>query len=497
MASNILKEIEQWRENSSTDDTLNSLTSIQTFLEEIKEMNFAILREEEEAATGFPSILRLLIKNIKIAGNKHQIRQWWYDVMTLRPPPLPKHEEKHREVILDCVEEGWQEEDWAITIPQAINEILQKYSTSLRNPTVTRTSHATEGIQWIRMEELGKALTNRCRSVRELPNKNQKKQEETRDRNTNSELLEFECQLRTPTHGRIHELLNLGASSSQKLFQSLITNQDLLRLREDMWPSHRTNRKGWWCRASATAINRQCPTCNRLWTTEQFPPSLAQCLTCSKIGAKKKPSQFKLQDNTVGLIFRSALPEELDWDTRAEDVALSLDAVKRCLINMLVALDRDTPQTEKGQALPTTFPTQEPSIDQEPPWLWFTLPDLRFPLLMDQYRRPLHLEIEEYLRRYVSNGQNWEEVDDEDCWGFNYTEPTAQMEAKIETILYAWGEEQPEEQQDEVTKLIPERERFSVPHASRDPRILKDMNLENKDIFEIKEPPRERSRQNF
>ena len=104
----------------------------------------------------------------------------------------------------------------------APGEILQKCSTSIRNPTVTRTSHATEGIQWIRMEELGKALTNRCRSVRELPNKNQKKQEETRDRNTNS------------------ELLNLGASSSQKLFQSLITNQDLLWLRDDMWPSHRT-----------------------------------------------------------------------------------------------------------------------------------------------------------------------------------------------------------------------------------------------------------------
>jgi len=99
------------------------------------------------------------------------------------------------------------------------------------------------------MEELGKALTNRCRAVRELPNKKQKKQEETRDRNTNSEQLEFECQLRTPTQGRIHELLNLGASSSQKLFQSLVTKQDLLLLREDMWPNHRTDRKGWWCRA--------------------------------------------------------------------------------------------------------------------------------------------------------------------------------------------------------------------------------------------------------
>jgi len=91
-----------------TDDIL---TSNETFLEEIKEMNFAMLREEEEAATEFPSIPRLLIKKIKIAENNPQIRQWWYDVMTLRPPPLPKHEEKHREEILDRVEEGWLVED--------------------------------------------------------------------------------------------------------------------------------------------------------------------------------------------------------------------------------------------------------------------------------------------------------------------------------------------------------------------------------------------------
>jgi len=94
------------------------------------------------------------------------------------------------------------------------------------------------------------------------------------------------------------------------------------------------------------------------------------------------------------------------------------------------------------------------------------------------------------MRRYVSNDQDWEQVDDEDCWGINYTEPTAQIREMIETILHTWGEEQPEKEQDEVTKLNPERERFSVPHASRDPKILKDMNLENEDIFElIKNPP--------
>jgi len=152
-----------------------------------------------------------------------------------------------------------------------------------------------------------------------------------------------------------------------------------------MWPSHKTLRKGWWCRAFATAINRQCPTCNKLWTTQPFPPaSLTQCLACSRLGTKKKPSQFKLLDSQVGLIFRSALPEELEKDNRAEDVALSLDAIKRCLSNMLTALDRDTPQTKDGLA-PHNIPIQEPTTFQEPPLLWFTLPELGFPLLTDEY----------------------------------------------------------------------------------------------------------------
>jgi len=94
------------------------------------------------------------------------------------------------------------------------------------------------------------------------------------------------------------------------------------------------------------------------------------------------------------------------------------------------------------------------------------------------------------MRRYLSNDQDWAQLDDEDCWGINYTEPTAQI-GKDGTILHTWGGEQPEEKQDEITKLNPERERFSVPHASRDPRILKDRILENEVIFEIiRNPPR-------
>jgi len=83
-------ELEQWRDHLSTDDTLTSLTLIETSLDEIREMDSAILREEEEAATEFPSILKLLIKKTRIFGNNPQIREWRYEVKSTRPPPYQK-----------------------------------------------------------------------------------------------------------------------------------------------------------------------------------------------------------------------------------------------------------------------------------------------------------------------------------------------------------------------------------------------------------------------
>ena len=98
------------------------------------------------------------------------------------------------------------------------------------------------------------------------------------------------------------------------------------------------------------------------------------------------------------------------------------------------------------------------------------------------------------MRRYISNDQDWEQVDDEDCWGVNYMGPTARMKEKIEATLHSWGGTMggtiTESIQGTSTKPTPDRERFSVPHASRDPKILQEINLENEDIFElIKNPP--------
>ena len=82
---------------------------------------------------------------------------------------------------------------------------------------------------------------------------------------------------------------------------------------------------------------------------------------------------------------------------------------------MLVALDRDTPQMKNGLSLPLTCTPQELMTAQKPPWPWFTLPELGLPLLTDEYRRPIHSEIEEYMWRYVTNDQDWEKTDDKNC----------------------------------------------------------------------------------
>ena len=98
-------ELEQWRDDPNMGDTLTSLILTETSLDEIRVMDFAILVEEEEAVTEFPSILKLLMKKTRISGNNPQIRQWWYEVMSTRPSPLPKNEERYREEILDRIEE--------------------------------------------------------------------------------------------------------------------------------------------------------------------------------------------------------------------------------------------------------------------------------------------------------------------------------------------------------------------------------------------------------
>jgi len=187
----------------------------------------------------------------------------------------------------------------------------------------------------------------------------------------------------------------------------------------------------------------------------------------------------------MGMIFRSALPGDLDWDTRVEDVALSVNAIKRCLANMPLALDRDTPQSKGGMALPLACSEQEILAAQEPPSLWFTLPEVGFPMITDEFQRPIH-PVGEYLRRFVSKKQDWDTVDDKDCWGMNYAIFTFEIKEKIESFLHICGGENlgNNRMRNHYRNW---REKDS---PSRNPEMLADRKLGTEDIFNtIRNPP--------
>jgi len=111
-------------------------------------------------------------------------------------------------------------------------------------------------------------------------------------------------------------------------------------------------------------------------------------------------------------------------------------------------------------------------------------------MIMDEYQRPIHPEVEDYMRRYVTEKQDCETVDDKDCWGMNYTGPTTEIRENFDSLLHTCGGGHPVERQEGQKQQKPERPRYSVPQASRDPKILEDMNLGNEDIFDIiRSPP--------
>jgi len=58
-------------------------------------------------------------------------------------------------------------------------------------------------------------------------------------------------------------------------------------------------------------------------------------------------------------------------------------------------------------------------------------PRTGIPIAHGRARRTIHPEIKEYMRRHVSNDQDWEKVDDEDSWGVNYIEPTSQIRERL------------------------------------------------------------------
>jgi len=131
--------------------------------------------------------------------------------------------------------------------------------------------------------------------------------------------LEFLCTLNTPSPERMRYLLDLCKDKrTAHLRRTLLETQDLLRIPLFFWEgaSHQMDRGGWWVRALSQELTSKCGMCKRIWPAHQLAKDGCTECTASTLQRqaspkKKKGAKTKLQQ-TLGLVMRSALPEEIE-----------------------------------------------------------------------------------------------------------------------------------------------------------------------------------------
>ena len=72
------------------------------------------------------------------------------------------------------------------------------------------------------------------------------------------------------------------------------------------------------------------------------------------------------------------------------DTVFTVPLLCDCIINMIHNMEKDIELPLKEGV--------EQGTAQESPWKWFTASDLGFPLLDDNYNRPMHPLVEAYAR---------------------------------------------------------------------------------------------------
>ena len=133
--------------------------------------------------------------------------------------------------------------------------------------------------------------------------------------------LEFECQLNTQSLARLYELKQFGRTNTMALRRTLLEKQDLIRMGAGDFvdEGYHTTREGWWVRARAEECSRLCIQCGRAWSARQLNLE-GWCTPCRKDKPEDANRNDTVTDRNIGLLVRSALPEEINSMAAGGDV---------------------------------------------------------------------------------------------------------------------------------------------------------------------------------
>ena len=124
---------------------------------------------------------------------------------------------------------------------------------------------------------------------------------------------------------------------------------------------------------------------------------------------------------------------------------------------------------------------------QEGPWNWFTTSDLGFPLVNDEYHRPMHPMIESDVIDYLRDP---ELLDDNEETGNLCDDSSHGLPEQMKLMLSDWGQQVWTKLAESLPVKPTNRERYSVPHAARNLDIIQDCKLAIEDpTAMILDPP--------
>jgi len=161
-------------------------------------------------------------------------------------------------------------------------------------------------------------------------------------------------------------------NKTSHLRRTLLETQDFLRIHLSFWEgaNHQMDRGGWWVRALSEELNSRCVKCRRIWPAHRLAKE--GCTDCKvnphrkQISPPKKGARPKLQ-KTLGIVMRSALPEEIEkifHHDLTSDSTLKLPHIQCCLEDMMQEMGISANDAPTGWVTPV------------PICLWFTAPEL-------------------------------------------------------------------------------------------------------------------------
>ena len=117
--------------------------------------------------------------------------------------------------------------------------------------------------------------------------------------------------------------------------------------------------------------------------------------------------------------------------------------------------------------------------------------DLGVPLVDDEYYRPMHPMIEAYISACLRDP---EMLDDNESTGILCDDSLHSLSEQMKRMMSDWGQQVWPQAAERALIKPTSRERSSVPHAARNPDIIHNCNLANKNPITLNLDPHARAR---